>query len=255
VWGKDWLPGGKAALIISPDPSDNPGATQINMGSVPVPDSGEWQSSFVVPDTPPGGYNLIFSQLHNGCALNVTERFTVTGKEEKPPLPPQSTVRLDLTEGPAGTKVIATGTNWRAGEYILVTWEDGRQLAEVAIVNKRGEFSVEFAVPSDAPPGTYTIHFTSDSRYFLPALFRVSEGKPIPSKPFTCPVYFLGMHGTNQTADAEELKDTLKTFKSLVPPDTTVEHKFVEYNGNITFPKGDSISELTKLRRVSSFGR
>jgi hypothetical protein len=76
VEGKDWLPGGKVALIISPDPADNPGATQINMGSVPVSESGEWQSSFAVPERPPGGYDLIFSEVHNGCLLHVTKRFT-----------------------------------------------------------------------------------------------------------------------------------------------------------------------------------
>jgi hypothetical protein len=78
VQGKGWLPGGKAALIMSPDPSDNPGATQLNMGSVPVPDSGEWQSSFSVPDTPTGSYYLIFSEVHNGCLLHVQNLFTVT---------------------------------------------------------------------------------------------------------------------------------------------------------------------------------
>jgi hypothetical protein len=77
VQGKDWIPGGAAALVITPDTSSNPGLTQINMGSVPVPDSGEWQSSFAVPDTPPGVYYLIFSEIHDGCMGHVQNLFTV----------------------------------------------------------------------------------------------------------------------------------------------------------------------------------
>jgi cutinase len=140
--------------------------------------------------------------------------------------------------------VTAKGRNWRAGDHIRVTWkDDGHQLAEDVTVNERGEFSVVFTVPADVSPGTRTIYFTAlESRYFLQALFTVSDEKPIPGMPFACPVYFLGLHGTNQGPDgsdrsqSKEINETLNELEKLAPKGITVEGKSIEYNGNVIFP-------------------
>jgi hypothetical protein len=66
-----------------------------------------------------------------------------------------------------------------------VTWEDGSQVAEDTTVNERGEFSVEFIVPTAAAVGARTISFTAlESRYFLTASFTVvGQETPLPPAP------------------------------------------------------------------------
>jgi hypothetical protein len=113
VQGKDWYPGGTVDLV-----TDEP--IQFAASAVQVSDSGVWETSFTVPDTAsPGDYQMAFREDHEGCQQTVVQTFTVKEK-----LSSQSAVKLNVTQGPAGTKVIATGTDWRAGDHIQVTWDN-----------------------------------------------------------------------------------------------------------------------------------
>jgi hypothetical protein len=82
-WGAGWLPGG--TVTFTPiGPKTEP--TEYEVTSVPVPDSGEWESDFIVPDTAlPGDYDFVFSENHEGCELRVTFLFTVVAAEDTEP--------------------------------------------------------------------------------------------------------------------------------------------------------------------------
>jgi len=84
-----------------------------------------------------------------------------------------STVSLSPSTGPAGATVTGTGSNWTAGDAILVQWEDGTNLATTT-VQSTGKFTVPFTVPSNATQGAHTVTFTDQTaRYFIPATFTV----------------------------------------------------------------------------------
>jgi hypothetical protein len=50
VQGEDWLPGGTVTVVLVDEPA------QFDVGSVSVPGSGAWESSFTLPDAPPLDY-------------------------------------------------------------------------------------------------------------------------------------------------------------------------------------------------------
>jgi hypothetical protein len=101
IQGKGWLPGGTVAFTMS-------GPEQYDITSMPVPDSGEWAINLHVVDaTPPGDYDLVFSENHEGCELTVTQLFTIVVD-----LPgAQPTITLDPTEGAPGTEVTVRGAD------------------------------------------------------------------------------------------------------------------------------------------------
>jgi hypothetical protein len=86
----------------------------------------------------------------------------------------QSTVAINPVQGPAGTTLTGTGTNWRAGDRMQITWEGATVLANTN-VHSDGTFSTSFNVPANATAGAHNIYFTDlDSRYFLVAIFTVT---------------------------------------------------------------------------------
>jgi hypothetical protein len=73
VQGKDWLPGGTVTITFT-------GVIEgYVVSSVQVSDSGEWESSFAVPDEPAGDfdYDLVVSENHEGCELRITQAFVI----------------------------------------------------------------------------------------------------------------------------------------------------------------------------------
>jgi hypothetical protein len=169
VQGQNWLPGGTVAIALVDGPA------QFDVGSVLVPDSGAWDSSFTVPDTP-WDYWLAFSENHEGCELDVQELFTI---ESSP------SVKLDPTEDPPGTQVTATGSGWPAGHEVSVQWEDGTELA-TPTVDGNGDFTVSFAIPDDAAEGQHAIDFVSfppeGEAHVISAIFTVEAQPTITQK-------------------------------------------------------------------------
>jgi hypothetical protein len=95
----------------------------------------------------------------------------------------QSTVALDTTSGPPGTKVTATGSRWSAGHEVKVQW-GGAQLAATT-VDDNGSFTVSFTVPDDAAEGQHTVYFydvppDGGLGYFIPANFTVTAPAETP---------------------------------------------------------------------------
>jgi Neprosin len=92
----------------------------------------------------------------------------------------QSTVAINLMQGPAGTRVTGTGTNWQLGDRMQVTW-DGATILANTNVRSDGTFTASFNVPSNATAGAHNIYFTDlDSRYFLVAIFTLTPGQAAP---------------------------------------------------------------------------
>jgi Domain of unknown function (DUF5011) len=88
VQGKGWRPGGIVGITLTD------GSTQYDVGSVQVPDSGQWEIGNTVPDAPHGDYNLVVSENHEGCELRITEPFTIV-----PNQPPIITLNGDDPQG------------------------------------------------------------------------------------------------------------------------------------------------------------
>lgn len=86
-----------------------------------------------------------------------------------------SSVTINPTQGIPGTQVVGTGNSWTSGDYILVQWDDGTNLANTT-VQSNGTFTVSFTVPSNATPGNnYDVYFTDQTAgYFIPATFTVT---------------------------------------------------------------------------------
>jgi hypothetical protein len=99
VQGKDWLPGGTVTITFT-------GVIEgYVVGSVPVPGSGEWESSFTVPDEPAGDfdYDLVFSENHEGCELRITQAFVIIVGQETPTPTPTPVPPPTATPTPAPT--------------------------------------------------------------------------------------------------------------------------------------------------------
>lgn len=85
-----------------------------------------------------------------------------------------STASISPSQAPAGTNVTGSGSNWAAGDTMLVQWADGTTLATTTI-GSNGTFTVTFTVPSNATQGVYTVYFTDQTAgYFIPVSFTVS---------------------------------------------------------------------------------
>jgi hypothetical protein len=70
VQGKGWHPSGTVALAAT-------GPKEYDIASVPVTESGGWESGLTVAQAPSGDYDLVFSENHDGCELRVRQTFTV----------------------------------------------------------------------------------------------------------------------------------------------------------------------------------
>lgn len=85
-----------------------------------------------------------------------------------------STVSINPAQGPAGTHVTGSGTNWTAGDSMQVSWADDGSILANTTVQSNGTFTVYFTIPSSAGLGGHNIYFTDlSSRYFLVAVFTV----------------------------------------------------------------------------------
>ena len=86
-----------------------------------------------------------------------------------------STVSITPTQGPAGTQVTGSGTNWTAGDQMQVSWADDGSILANTTVKSDGTFTVGFNIPSSAGQGGHNIYFTDlTSRYSLVAVFTVT---------------------------------------------------------------------------------
>jgi hypothetical protein len=96
-------------------------------------------------------------------------------------------VTIEPTEGPVGTKVRATGTNWPPGAQIRITWGPKYILTTDVSVDKRGTFRISFRVPPNATEGNHTIYFTNfrraEDNFFNPKNFKVTKPPPKPNEP------------------------------------------------------------------------
>jgi hypothetical protein len=93
-----------------------------------------------------------------------------------------SSVTLNPTQGPAGTQVTGTGSNWSSGDTIVVQWDDNPPTTlATTTVQGDGTFTVSFTIPSNATQGNHTIYFTDQTaRYFIPATFTVTASASAP---------------------------------------------------------------------------
>ena len=100
-----------------------------------------------------------------------------------------STVSINPTQGPAGSPVVGTGSNWTAGDSMQASWRDtGAVLGNTTTVDSAGRFSISFTIPVNATTGPHDIYFTdSTSRYFLVATFTVAASQS-PAVSWTSPV-------------------------------------------------------------------
>lgn len=84
-------------------------------------------------------------------------------------------ITIDPIQGPPGTPVNATGSNWTPGDHMQVTWENGAILVPDTPIDTNGNFVVSFSVPNTATPGARTISFTDlNSGYSQPVTFTVT---------------------------------------------------------------------------------
>lgn len=76
-----------------------------------------------------------------------------------------SSVTLNIYQGPPGTQVTATGSNWVAGDTIHVLWggTNGQDIKQ-GTVDSAGNFTIVFTVPSDAEQGVYTVVFWDEQQ-------------------------------------------------------------------------------------------
>jgi hypothetical protein len=92
-----------------------------------------------------------------------------------------SSVNVNPTQGPPGTTVTGTGSNWAAGDQMQISWaDDGSTLANTTIQSE-GTFTANFKIPSNAGQGGRNIYFTDlTGHYFLPAVFTVTAKASAP---------------------------------------------------------------------------
>jgi len=84
-------------------------------------------------------------------------------------------ITIDPLQGPRGTLVNATGSNWTPGDHMQVTWENGAILVPDTTIDTNGNFVVSFIVPDTTTPGARTISFTDlNSGYSQPVTFTVT---------------------------------------------------------------------------------
>jgi hypothetical protein len=169
VQGQGWLPGGTVALTITSGPD------RYDVGSVQVPESGAWESSFTVPDVLGGEYELVVSETHEGCELLITEFFWVE---------PSSSITLDPTEGPPGTEVTVWGSGWLPFEPVELTFVINPDTEDTSwhglgmiTVADDGTFQTTFTVPADTAVGEHRVEaFTAGADWWKAAVFRVTDG-------------------------------------------------------------------------------
>jgi Ricin-type beta-trefoil lectin domain-like len=99
-----------------------------------------------------------------------------------------SSVTISPTQGPPGTVVTATGSNWTPGDQIQAIWNGptGTDVGSPVGVNSSGGFALTFAVPSGSAAGSYQIAFYDETeRTFVVANedFTVSQSSPSSSPP------------------------------------------------------------------------
>jgi hypothetical protein len=80
-----------------------------------------------------------------------------------------SSVDISPDQGPPGTQVTATGTNWTAGDQIQAIWNGptGTDVGSPVAVNSSGDFTLTFTVPSGATAGSYQVAFYDASQRFF----------------------------------------------------------------------------------------
>jgi hypothetical protein len=122
--GAGWLPGGTVTFTAT-------GPTQFTLSPLTVPDSGEWEGNFTLPELPGGDYELVFSENHEGCELAVTQLFTIESESAADTEPP--TVSWVKPDG-----IIRDGDR----EYYPAT--KGTIALEVAVSDNAGISSVTF---------------------------------------------------------------------------------------------------------------
>jgi hypothetical protein len=135
-----------------------------------------------------------------------------------------STVSINPTQGPAGTRVTGTGSNWPPGDQMEVSWADTGAVLADTTVNSAGGFSVPFSIPSNASQGPHTIYFTDlTSRFFLPATFTVGPAQPPPLQmPFPRGTHIsigpLGLHDNNFASILDDRTGKVYTFSGNRAP-------------------------------------
>jgi hypothetical protein len=70
---------------------------------------------------------------------------------------PNPTVQLTPNSGPPGTLVTVTGSGWRAGATINISWENTLLTQTTADAN--GNIHASFTVPEDATASVYRVEF------------------------------------------------------------------------------------------------
>jgi hypothetical protein len=67
-------------------------------------------------------------------------------------------VTMGATAGPGGGSVSASGTGFKANDFIQVLW-NGRVVLANSRVDAAGKFDVAFKIPAEAAPGSYEIRY------------------------------------------------------------------------------------------------
>src|SRR2546421_6675774 len=84
-----------------------------------------------------------------------------------------STASVNPSQGAPGIQVTGTGSNWTAGDQMLVQWDGVTNLATTT-VQSDGTFTVPLSIPANATQGGHYIYFTDQTaHYFIPAAFTV----------------------------------------------------------------------------------
>lgn len=127
---------------------------------------------------------------------------------------------LSPAQGPPGTMVTASATDWTGCSSMSVSgW--GKTLGTVSI-DYSGAFSLTFTVPSDAALGATQLQFSptcTHSTYIAFVTFTVTQGTAPP--PPNCPsVLFFGLHGVNEgssTTWGKNIGAVWQAFHAQVP--------------------------------------
>ncbi len=135
----------------------------VRVGYEDESDEGEFDTTFTVPDelndgdddedVEPGTY-YIYATRYNSTRIRAVAEFTVTGAGE---------IRIDPDEGPVGTEVEISGTDFGDSEDIIVEYDDDEIDIEGGDedTNSSGEFDTIIFIP-ESTAGNHTIKVLGD---------------------------------------------------------------------------------------------
>ncbi|MBI2860825.1 MAG: hypothetical protein HYX91_04880 [Chloroflexi bacterium] len=135
---------------------------EIPGSPVAVPDGGNFVFNFEAPAAATPGQHTVRVRNEAGSTLALGQ-FAVTGPQ----------LRLDVSEGPVGTKVLATGGGFYSGRTVDLYFYDGdREKLATAAAGATGEVGFSFIIPNSAA-GSHQVAAENSQGDSAGAVFRV----------------------------------------------------------------------------------